>query len=144
MRGGRAARLLVHRAADAEELAPRGGGGPRIEPRFAAVEAPFRIGDDVYRRGAWQPTLEYFLPAQMCHMRVEEQYRVWHALDHMDDARMAPVDSNHFDGYLQGPSTLSRVRPGERVPGLDVGGWHDAGDDDLRVESQADEVYVLE
>jgi hypothetical protein len=108
-----------------------------------ARTAPFRIGDDVYRRGAWQPTLEYFLPAQMCHMRVEEQYRVWHALDHVDDARMAPVDSNHFDGYLQGPSTLSRVRPGERVPGLDVGGWHDAGDDDLRIESQADEVYVL-
>lgn len=105
--------------------------------------APFRIADDVYRRGAWQPTLEYFLPAQMCHMRVEEQYRVWHGLDHMDDARMAAVDSNHFDGYAQGPSTLSRVRPGDRVPGLDVGGWHDAGDDDLRLESQADEVYVL-
>jgi hypothetical protein len=29
------------------------------------------------------------------------------------------------------------------VPGLNVGGWHDAGDDDLRIESQAGEVYVL-
>ncbi|HKG96120.1 MAG TPA: glycoside hydrolase family 9 protein [Gemmatimonadaceae bacterium] len=104
---------------------------------------PFRIADDVYARGVWQPTLEYFLPAQMCHMRVEENYRVWHGLDHLDDARMAFTDSNHFDGYVQGPSTLTRFRGGEPVPGLDRGGWHDAGDYDLRIESQADEVYVL-
>jgi hypothetical protein len=76
-------------------------------------------------------------------MRVEEKYRVWHGLDHMDDGRMAPVDTNHFDGYLQGRSTLTRLKPGDRVPGMDVGGWHDAGDDDFRIESQADEVYVL-
>jgi hypothetical protein len=104
---------------------------------------PFRIAADVYARGAWQPTIDYFLPAQMCHVRVEEQYRVWHGVDHLDDARMAYPDSNHFDGYRQGPSTLTRFRGGERVPGLDVGGWHDAGDDDLRIESQADEVYIL-
>jgi hypothetical protein len=104
---------------------------------------PFRIATDVYARGAWQPTIDYFLPAQMCHVRVEEQYRVWHGIDHLDDARMAYPDSNHFDGYRQGPSTLTKFRGGERVPGLDVGGWHDAGDDDLRIESQADEVYIL-
>ncbi|MDB4881796.1 MAG: glycoside hydrolase family 9, partial [Gemmatimonadetes bacterium] len=104
---------------------------------------PFRIGADVYARGAWQPTIDYFLPAQMCHMRVEEQYRVWHGVDHLDDARMAYTDSNHFDGYRQGPSTLTTFKPGERVPGLDRGGWHDAGDDDLRIESQADETYIL-
>ena len=104
---------------------------------------PFRIAEDVYARGAWQPTIDYFLPAQMCHVRVEEQYRVWHGVDHLDDARMAYPDSNHFDGYRQGPSTLTRFKAGERVPGLDVGGWHDAGDDDLRIESQADEVYIL-
>jgi hypothetical protein len=104
---------------------------------------PFRIAEDVYRGGAWQPTLEYFLPAQMCHMRVEEQYRVWHGVDHLDDARMAPLDSNHFDGYAQGSSTLTPFKPGETVPGLNLGGWHDAGDDDLRIESQADEVWIL-
>ena len=110
----------------------------------AARSHPFKIGPDVYASGAWQPTLEYFLPAQMCHMRVEEQYRVWHGVDHLDDARMAFPDSNHFDGYRQGHSLLTtRVKAGERVPGLDVGGWHDAGDDDLRIESQADEVYIL-
>ena len=56
---------------------------------------------------------------------------------------MAPVDYNHFDGYISGPSTLTKYAPGEPVPGLDRGGWHDAGDDDLRVESQAGTMHGL-
>ena len=103
----------------------------------------FRIAEDVYDRGVWQPVLEYFLPVQMCHMRVNEKYRVWHDLCHNDDARMAPVNFIHFDGYAQGPSTLTKYKSGDVVPGLNVGGWHDAGDFDLRVESQAGEVYIL-
>jgi endoglucanase len=104
---------------------------------------PFRIASDIYKRNVWQPTLEYFLPVQMCHMRVNEKYRVWHGLCHMDDARMAPTDYNHFDGYIQGSSTLTDFKSGDHVPGLNIGGWHDAGDYDLRVESQSGEVYIL-
>jgi endoglucanase len=104
---------------------------------------PFQISPNVYERGIWQPVIEYFLPVQMCHMRVEEQYRVWHGECHLDDARMAPLNHNHFDGYIQGASTLNKWKSGETVPGLNVGGWHDAGDDDLRIESQADEVSIL-
>ena len=107
------------------------------------ISQPFRIASDVYQRGVWQPVLEYFLPVQMCHMRVEQQYRVWHGACHLDDARMSLTDHNHFDGYEQGPSTLTKYKPGETVPGLDQGGWHDAGDGDLRIESQADEVSIL-
>ncbi|HMB93549.1 MAG TPA: glycoside hydrolase family 9 protein [Rhodothermales bacterium] len=113
-----------------------------IEYRGTRTE-PFQISSDVFERDAWQPTVDYFLPVQMCHMRVEQQYRVWHGLCHEDDALMAPVDTNHFDGYRQGPATMTPFAPGEHVPGLNVGGWHDAGDDDLRIESQADEVHVL-
>lgn len=107
------------------------------------VSQPFQISSTVFQRGIWQPVIEHFLPIQMCHMRVEEQYRVWHGACHLDDARMAPINHNHFDGYKQGPSTLTKYKPGETVPGLNVGGWHDAGDDDFRVESQADEVTIL-
>jgi hypothetical protein len=103
----------------------------------------FRITEDIFDRGVWQPTVEYYLPVQMCHMRVVENYRVWHGECHLDDALMAPVNHNHFDGYIQGSSTLCSFKPGELVPGLDVGGWHDAGDYDLRIESQADTVYGL-
>jgi hypothetical protein len=109
----------------------------------AARSSPFRIGTDVYQRHVWQPTLDSFLPIQMCHVRVNERYRVWHDACHLDDARMAPVGLNHFDGYVQGESTLTRFAPGEPVPGLNRGGWHDAGDDDLRVESQAGTMHGL-
>lgn len=112
--------------------------------RYGTSESSvFRIAPDVYDRGVWQPVLEYFLPVQMCHMRVNEKYRVWHDLCHNDDARMAPVNYNHIDGYSQGPSTLTKYRSGDPVPGLNVGGWHDAGDFDLRIESQAGEIYLL-
>ena len=112
--------------------------------RYGTSESSiFRIAADVYDRGIWQPVLEYFLPVQMCHMRVNDKYRVWHGLCHMDDARMAPTDHIHFDGYRQGESTLTKYKTGDYVPGLNVGGWHDAGDDDLRVESQAGECYIL-
>ncbi|WP_188149570.1 glycoside hydrolase family 9 protein [Teredinibacter waterburyi] len=104
---------------------------------------PFAIADSVYDRNVWQPTLEYYLPVQMCHMRVNEKYRVWHDLCHHDDALMSPVNLNHFDGYISGDSTLSSFKPGERVAGLNKGGWHDAGDYDLRVESQIGTVWLL-
>jgi endoglucanase len=96
----------------------------------------FQISQEVYMRHVWQPTLEYFLPVQMCHMRVNDRYRVWHGLCHMDDALMAPTDSILFDGYAQGPTTFTKYKSMDHVPGLDIGGWHDAGDYDLRVESQ--------
>lgn len=103
----------------------------------------FRISTDIYERGVWQPYLEYFLPVQMCHMQVREKYRIWHGHCHKDDAKMAPLNYNHYDGYTQGPDSLCKYKPGEHVPGLNRGGWHDAGDYDLRIESQATEVYNL-
>ena len=63
-----------------------------------SVSPIFRIDNDVYARGVWQPVLEYFLPVQMCHMRVNEKYRVWHDCCHMDDAQMAPAH-NHIRAY---------------------------------------------
>ncbi|MDQ8200460.1 glycoside hydrolase family 9 protein [Pelagicoccus enzymogenes] len=104
---------------------------------------PFRIASDVFDRHVWQPTLEYFLPAQMCHVRVNDRYRVWHGACHLDDARLAPLDHNHFDGYIQGSDTRTTYQPGGHVPGLNRGGWHDAGDDDLRIESQAGTILGL-
>lgn len=104
---------------------------------------PFRIADNVYDQNVWQPTLEYFLPVQMGHMRVKEKYKLWHDASHLDDALMAPVGINHFDGYVQGPSTLTDYEPMEHVHGLARGGWYDAGDGDFRIESQSGEVFIL-
>jgi Glycosyl hydrolase family 9./N-terminal ig-like domain of cellulase. len=112
--------------------------------RYGNIESnEFEIKKDIFARHVWQPTLEYFLPVQMCHMKIKDRYKTWHGVCHMDDAVMAPINHNHFDGYYQQESTLTKFKSGEHVPGLNVGGWHDAGDYDLRIESQAETIYKL-
>ncbi len=110
-----------------------------------AASHPFPVHREVYKRHVWQPTLEYFLPMQMCHMRVNQKYRVWHGACHMDDALMAPPGIRHFDGYdntCEKPAE-SAFQPLERIPGMDSGGWHDAGDDDIRTDTQINTVMAL-
>ncbi|RIA35381.1 glycosyl hydrolase family 9 [Hephaestia caeni] len=97
--------------------------------------APFRIAADLYA-DAWHPTLDVYFPVAMDHMFVNEAYRVWHGEAHRDDARQAPVNHEHLDLYAQGPTTDTRFKEGEHIPGLNVGGWFDAGDFDIRTQSQ--------
>ncbi len=113
----------------------------------------FPIADDVYDN-TWQAGLSGFLATAMDHMEVREGYRIWHGAAHMDDARMgepfansvtstAPSGAEYitwFDG--QGVAiTLPDVvkekgyKPGDRIPGLNVGGWFDAGDFDIEIGS---------
>jgi endoglucanase len=104
---------------------------------------PFRIGRDVYQDGVWQPALESYFPVQMCHMEVRDGEQVWHGACHLDDAMQAPPSFEYADGYRQGPVTDTPYRPDEHIPHLDRGGWHDAGDDDLRANAQAEAVLGL-
>lgn len=103
---------------------------------------PFKISKDVYQNGVWQPTLEYFLPAQMCHMKVFEKYRIWHDYCHLDDALMAPENINHFDVYTH-EKVPEGFTPLQHIEGLNKGGWHDAGDYDFRIESQIGTILTL-
>ena len=96
----------------------------------------FPIGPNVYDT-IWHPTADVWFPVQMDHMMVNEAYRVWHGLPHMDDALQAPLNFQHFDGYRMGPSTETKYKPLERIPGLAVGGWFDAGDFDIQGGSHA-------
>jgi len=102
----------------------------------------FPIATDVYDR-VWHPTLDVFFPVQMDHMFVNEGYRVWHGVAHLDDAVQAPLNRQHFDGYRAGAETNTPYKPGERIPGLAVGGWFDAGDFDIQGGSHAMTVSSL-
>ena len=96
---------------------------------------PFPVAKDVYSR-TWQSSLDGFLAVEMDHVAVREGYRLWHGVSHLDDARQAPPDTRHFDGYASGANLDSPFQPGEHIPGLNVGGWFDAGDYDNIAPSQ--------
>jgi len=95
----------------------------------------FPIARDVYSR-TWQSSLDGYLAVEMDHVSVREGYRLWHGVSHLDDARQAPPNTQHFDGAWMGPNTDSPFQAGQHIPGLNVGGWYDAGDYDIRAESQ--------
>ena len=102
----------------------------------------FPIGPNVYDT-IWHATADVWFPVQMDHMTVNEAYRVWHGLPHMDDALQAPLNFQHFDGYRMGDSTQTKYQPLERIPGLAVGGWFDAGDFDIQGGSHAGTIISL-
>ncbi len=102
----------------------------------------FSISNDVYNN-IWHPTLDVWFPVQMDHMEVNEAYRVWHGAPFLDDALQAPTNWQHFDGYSMGPSTQTKYKPYEHIPGLAVGGWFDAGDFDIQTGSHCDAVLSL-
>jgi len=94
----------------------------------------FVIGPNVYDN-IWHPTMDVWFPVQMDHMEVNEAYRVWHGAPFLDDCLQAPVNHQHFDGYAQGPTTDTKYKSLERIPGMAVGGWFDAGDFDIQTGS---------
>ena len=102
--------------------------------------SPFLISTDVYRHDVWQPTLETFLPVQMCHVRVIDRGRIWHGACHMDDVLQAPAEPRPrltSKATGKGPSTETKFAADQHIPGLDRGGWHDAADHDLAGGAQA-------
>ena len=98
------------------------------------VTEPFPIGKNVYDN-IWHPTLDTWFPAQMDHMFVKEAYHVWHGNANQDDALQAPTDTLIQDGYRMGHTTGTKYKPYEHIPGLNIGGWFDAGDFDIQTGS---------
>jgi endoglucanase len=94
----------------------------------------FAIGPNVYDN-VWHSTLDVWFPVQMDHMQVNEAYRIWHGVPYLDDCLQAPINHQHFDGYKQGPTTETKYKSLERIPGMAVGGWFDAGDFDIQTGS---------
>ncbi|MBV8514694.1 MAG: glycoside hydrolase family 9 protein [Acidobacteria bacterium] len=91
----------------------------------------------------WQDSLDHHLAAQMDHVSVREGYRVWHGASHLDDGRMAPVVGEQFDGWNQSTATDGKYKGGDHIPGMNVGGWYDAGDFDLEEPAQLSVIQSL-
>lgn len=104
--------------------------------------APFPISKDAYAN-IWQDSLDHHIAAQMDHVAVREGYRMWHGASHLDDGRMAPVVGEQFDGWNQSSATDGKWKGGDHIPGMNVGGWYDAGDFDLEEPAQLSVIQSL-
>ena len=104
--------------------------------------APFPIEKSAYAN-VWQDSLDHHLAVQMDHVSVREGYRIWHGPSHLDDGIMAPVVGLQFDGWNQDKATDGKYKGGDHIPGMNVGGWYDAGDFDLEEGSQFNVIQSL-
>ncbi|PRY06841.1 cellulase-like Ig domain-containing protein [Pontibacter ummariensis] len=115
---------------------------------FSSVKAPgiyyiqygnvktdnFLIENNVYDK-ITDATSDIWIPIHMNHMFVNEAYRVWHGEPFKEGYLQAPPNSDHFDLHDQGPTTDTKYKALELIPGLNVGGFFDAGDFDIETGS---------
>ena len=94
----------------------------------------FIIGNEVYDQ-ITDATTDVWVPIHMNHMFVNEAYRVWHGEPFKEGYLQAPPDTDHFDLHWQGPTTDTKYKALELIPGLNVGGYFDAGDFDIETGS---------
>ena len=80
-------------------------------------------------------TSDVWIPIHMDHMFVNEAYRVWHGEPFKEGYQQAPPNTDHFDMHGQGPTTDTPYKALETIPGLNVGGFFDAGDFDIETGS---------
>jgi len=111
---------------------------------FSAVKSPgiyyiqygdfktnnFLIENNVYDK-ITDATSDIWIPIHMNHMFVNEAYRVWHAEPFKEGYMQAPPNTDHFDLHRQGPTTDTKYKAMELIPGLNTGGFFDAGDFDI-------------
>ncbi len=94
----------------------------------------FIINNDVYDK-ITDATSDVWVPIHMNHMFVREGYRVWHGEPFKEGYLQAPPNTDHFDLHWQGPTTDTEFEALELIPGLNIGGFFDAGDFDIETGS---------
>lgn len=90
----------------------------------------FIIENNVYDK-ITDATSDIWIPIHMNHMFVNEAYRVWHGEPFKEGYLQAPAPTDHFDMHRQGQTTDTKYKGLELIPGLNVGGFFDAGDFDI-------------
>jgi endoglucanase len=102
----------------------------------------FIIDSKVYDK-ITDATSDIWIPIHMNHMFVNEAYRVWHGEPFKESYLQAPPNTDHFDLHRQGPTTDTRFKALETIPGLNTGGFFDAGDFDIETGSNISVVQNL-
>ena len=102
----------------------------------------FLIENNVYDN-ITNATTDIWIPIHMDHITVNEAYRKWHGEPWKEGPQQAPLNTNHFDLHSQGPATETKFKPLETIPGLNVGGWFDAGDYDIETGAHINVVQSL-
>jgi len=102
----------------------------------------FLIDSNVYDK-ITDATSDIWIPIHMNHMFVNEAYRVWHGEPFKEGYLQAPPNTDHFDIHWQGPTTDTRYKALETIPGLNTGGFFDAGDFDIETGSNIGVVQNL-
>jgi len=100
----------------------------------------FLIESNVYNK-ITDATNDVWIPIHMNHMFVNEAYRVWHGEPFKEGYLQAPPNTDHFDIHSQGPTTDTEYKALETIPGLNVGGYFDAGDFDIETGSN---IFVVD
>ena len=101
----------------------------------------FLIDQHVYDK-ITDATTDVWVPIHMNHMYVNEGYRTWHGEPFKEGYLQAPP-SDHFDLHSQGETTDTKYKPYELIPGLNIGGFFDAGDFDIETNSNINVVQNL-
>ena len=101
----------------------------------------FLIDEHVYDK-ITDATTDVWVPIHMNHMYVNEGYRTWHGEPFKEGYLQAPP-SDHFDLHAQGTNTDTKYKPYELIPGLNIGGFFDAGDFDIETGSNINVVQNL-
>ena len=110
--------------------------------RYGSVRTnDFIISDDVYDH-ITDATGDVWIPIHMNHMTVNEGYRIWHGEPFKEGYLQAPAHTDHFDLHGQG-AIDTKYRGLQLIPGLNVGGFFDAGDFDIETGSNISVVQNL-
>jgi hypothetical protein len=116
-------------------------GDYRIVWSGGKVDVPIR--KSVFEDKLWEPTLDYFIPFQMCHADVDFGGQApEHTRCHMDDGVRVPAHFPGVDRFQSYESEGTPYKAGDPIP-CAGGGWHDAGDCDLNIYAQGLAVWVL-
>ena len=115
--------------------------------RYRIVWSGGTIGVDIrksiFEDKLWEPTLDSFIPFQMCHAGVTFGGKSpEHAECHMDDGIRVPANFAGVDRFQSYGCEGTPYKAGDPIP-CAKGGWHDAGDCDLNIYAQGFTVWVL-